>query len=512
MKQKTKRTLGLGRLLRRLSQGRATLADRAWTLSPVAWSLSRFLSSLRVRLIAMRQASIDIALNAARLQSQAQACRDMVLEQASEAETLAASGSQIEALSEQTLAGVNGIATTFNSQLVVAHQTLNQLNDLHQRIARVSAQMEVFSGVVSQLSQRAQSVGNTSRLIKDIALQTHLLALNAGVEAARAGESGKGFAVVASEVGKLAERVNAATGEIVKHTGEILDLVSDTRDQTTQIHLDMVSSDQVVTQFTANFDQFVKDFDRMQGEVGEVVRAVSQVNGTNHDMGRKIARIAALSAHVQNRMATMSDQVVGVRDKTESMQEMLAFLRTGNTPFDWIAGMLGSLRAACVKLLTQTRNQGVDIFDRQYRRIAGSNPPRYQTLYDAAVDQKLTQILDYVLNQVPACSYVLLIDKNGYCPAHNTRYSQAPTGDLAHDTSHVRHKRIFDDPVSMAAVANSLGVLCQTYMRDTGEIITDLSIPLDLDQSRWGAVRIGVDYGQFDATLNGEPQAASQPA
>ncbi|UHL65322.1 methyl-accepting chemotaxis protein [Paralcaligenes sp. KSB-10] len=503
MKKKSNRMLGVGRLLRRLSNGQATLADRAWTLNPVAWPLSRFLSSLRDRVITMRQASIDIALNAARLQSQAQACRDMVREQASEADALAISGGQIESLSEQTSVRVNEIASTFNSQLQVAHQTLSQLNDLHQRISRVSAQMEVFSGVVAQLSQRAQSVESTSRLIKDIALQTHLLALNAGVEAARAGEAGKGFAVVASEVGKLAERVNAATGEIVTHTGEILDLVSDTREKTTQIHLDMTSSDHVVSQFTANFDQFVKDFDRMEGEMGEVVQAVSQVNGTNHDMGRKIARIATLSSHVQNRMVTMNDQVTGVRNETESMQEMLASLRTGNTAFDWVANMLESFREACGQLLQQTRQQGVDVFDRQYRRILNSNPPRFQTLYDTAIDQPLTQILDYVLNQVPACSYALLIDQNGYCPAHNTRYSQAPTGDVGHDTAHVRHKRIFDDSVSLAAVANSLGVLCQTYMRDTGEIITDLSLPLDLDHGRWGAVRIGLDYSQFETAFRG---------
>ncbi len=60
-------------------------------------------------------------------------------------------------------------------------------------------------------------------------------------------------------------------------------------------------------------------------------------------------------------------------------------------------------------------------------------------------------------------------------------------------------------------MANSLGVLCQTYMRDTGEIITDLSIPLDLDQGRWGAVRIGIDYSRFDAILSGKAEA-TQPA
>src|SRR5690606_3677925 len=121
------------------------------------------------------------------------------------------------------------MAESFRTQLQSLVDTRSRLDELHDRVGRVAAQMETFSGVVAQLNERARSVEDTSHLIKDIALQTHLLALNAGVEAARAGEAGKGFAVVASEVGKLAERVNAATGDIVRHTGEILDLVTSTR-------------------------------------------------------------------------------------------------------------------------------------------------------------------------------------------------------------------------------------------------------------------------------------------
>src|SRR3546814_16420832 len=127
----------------------------------------------------------------------------MAGEQASQAGHLAASGDRIADLSDQTATAVGEIAGTFDTQVRVAHETLAQLTDLHERVRRVAAQMEVFSAVVAQLRQRAQSVGDTSRLIKDIALQTHLLALNAGVEAARTGETGQGFAVVASAVGKL---------------------------------------------------------------------------------------------------------------------------------------------------------------------------------------------------------------------------------------------------------------------------------------------------------------------
>lgn len=499
MKHKNRRTVGVYRLLKNLTSGRATFAERAWTLSPVALPLTRFLSVVRKGLVSMREASIDIALNTARLHSQAQACGEIASEQAGAAQALAASGNQIEVLSEHTVASVGEIVQTCHAQLTIANNTLAQLNELQQRVGRVAAQMETFSQVVSQLSQKAQSVGDTSRLIKDIALQTHLLALNAGVEAARAGDAGRGFAVVASEVGKLAERVNSATGDIVLHTTEILDLVSDTRSKTEAIHLDMAKSETVVDSFSGDFTQFVKDFDHMDRQMGDVALSVQQVNTTSHDMGQAIAHIATLSAQVQSRTRSMGDQVEAVRVKTESLQRQLTALRTGDTAFDWLAMTLRDLRASCVRLLEQTGRRGVDIFDQQYRRIPGSNPPRYNTLYDAAIEQHLQQTLDNVLGKIPAGMYSVMIDRNGYCPAHNSRYSQQPTGDAAHDAVHARNKRIFDDAFSLAAVKNEHGVLCQTHMRDTGEIVTDFSLPLDVLGRRWGAVRVGVDYERFEA-------------
>ncbi|MFA7475947.1 MAG: chemotaxis protein, partial [Castellaniella sp.] len=115
---------------------------------------------------------------------------------------------------------------------------------------------------------------------------------------------------------------------------------------------------------------------------------------------------------------------------------------------------------------------------------------------------------DTVLDQVPHGYYAILVDMNGHAPTHNRRYSRPPTGDVAHDTLHVRDKRLFDDQISQGAIGNRGGVLCQTYMRDTGEIITDVSVPLDLDGARWGAVRIGLDYLQFEQSLS----PASSPA
>jgi methyl-accepting chemotaxis protein len=59
-------------------------------------------------------------------------------------------------------------------------------------------------------------------------------------------------------------------------------------------------------------------------------------------------------------------------------------------------------------------------------------------------------------------------------------------------------------PVSLNASRNASGVLCQTYMRDTGEIITDISMPLDIDGQRWGAVRLGVDYVVYEKAMSAD--------
>jgi methyl-accepting chemotaxis protein len=91
----------------------------------------------------------------------------------------------------------------------------------------------------------------------------------------------------------------------------------------------------------------------------------------------------------------------------------------------------------------------------------------------------------------PNAVYAIATDKRGYVPTHNQRFCQPLTGDPAKDLVGNRTKRMFNDRTGARCGAHTEPVLVQTYKRDTGEVMHDLSVPIFIKGRHWGGFRVG---------------------
>lgn len=468
-------------------------------LSTLSRAIANMTSGFREVIADARGISIKIAIDTARLHTHAKSVSADADSQQYEVEQVAHSTDSVASLSASLSKNAQEMTDNATRNLEGAELARKDLSEMQRQISDINKQMQSFTTVVEDLSNRAKVVDDLGRLIRGIAEQTNLLALNAAIEAARAGEQGRGFAVVADEVRQLAERTGKATADIEDQTNAMISLVATTASENKTIRENIQNANEVVTRTSEQFTSFVSDFQHLSTTIAAVTQSVEQLNSVNQEIVERVSTIKQRSAQTSASSTEMSKGIEALRDNTELVQDLLANFRTGSTEFDRLLTITETLREDVTRVLLDAQSRGQNIWDRQYKQIPNSNPARFTTAYDTSVDQELTRIFDSVLPKHPGCLYALAVDEKGYAPAHNSKFSKTPSGDPATDLVNCRNKRIFDDPVGAKLASSKRPSLFQTYVRDTGEIINDLSVPIFVDGKHWGAVRVGFDSAHLVA-------------
>ena len=251
------------------------------------------------------------------------------LEQAQATEQSAAAMTEISQSINEVAGSAAHAADASQKALQTAGQGGEMVASTAHGMEQIAVSVREAAALVHNLGERSEQVGSIVDIIKDIADQTALLALNASIEAARAGEMGMGFAVVADEVRKLATRTTEATSEIAAMIREIQDGTART------VHA-MEAGDQNVAEGVRR--------------AGEARRSLEEILAVSNRGAEMAERIAAAAEEQSTAMVQISANVDGMAEITRRAEGSTREVRRASVELQQIAdelyGMAGWFRGS----------------------------------------------------------------------------------------------------------------------------------------------------------------------
>ncbi len=519
------------------------LSQRDGELGELSGDVSRALDTLA-------QITSEFSCDSARSSLAVSVITDNVQHLAAQLQDLTARTSSLRTSSEGAAQAAAEAAELAEQLSLESARGLDVLRPLIDATRQISEQVVRVHELVQTLAgSELASIGEFSAIIDRIADQTKLLALNAAIEAARAGEHGRGFAVVADEVGKLAS-------ETASRTAQIRETVKRTRTQMDDVMEVMSSARDRSARTTADADTGLEVLERIAGLIDSSNERATQMTGLADAQRADVQAIDASlqvitggSAEIEQHAASVARAQLELTSSAERASVVLGRFDTGGAisrlreRCEGLAGELRGILEAAIDERRVTLSQLLELryeeargpliarfarlFDVSRADPAGFTPPKYHTAYDALVDRAMMERMDAVLAAEPGLTFALPFDLNVYAPAHNSVVSKDITGDAAKDLAGNRTKRFFlDSPALTRASRMELGVklptevltrqqiaargavlteptrdtrpfLLQTYARDTGAVLTTLSVPLYVKGQRYGCVCLGWDPEQL---------------
>jgi aerotaxis receptor len=178
---------------------------------------------------------------------------------------------------------------------------------------QVASEIEAVAETVRKLEESSGAIDTVLVVIRDIAEQTNLLALNAAIEAARAGEQGRGFAVVADEVRTLASRSRASTEEI-QSTIE-------------RLQADARSAVSAMAESHRSADMSVEQADQVGGELDDIFAMVEQLESMNLMIATAAEQQSNVSSEITRNVQQISDSAATVKDESDDAQQLASDIR-----------------------------------------------------------------------------------------------------------------------------------------------------------------------------------------
>ena len=211
----------------------------------------------------------------------------------------------------------------------LSHEGAGIIEQAIGEMSKISSSVDGVSGVISQLGDQTSHISDIVQVIRDVADQTNLLALNAAIEAARAGEQGRGFAVVADEVRNLAVRTANATQEITKMIQTVQQSARLAVQQMDGVVDQANAGAQLAKDAGVSIQQIRHGSDEVAAAFEDITLSMGEQSHASEDIARQVEQVAAASQENSEAVHMTREAAAGLEQLSSEIKRWVDQIKVG---------------------------------------------------------------------------------------------------------------------------------------------------------------------------------------
>lgn len=289
-------------------------------LGDLAHEFDNFVENLRKMIASISEQSKALGSMTTQLKSASDQTKGITHALVTSSEFIVSAGHEMNMSNQEMATAANTTAKEATDSNHLTKEGIQAVNSSHQAVSRLVNEIEQALAHSNELEKSSEAIASVLEVIRNIAEQTNLLALNAAIEAARAGEQGRGFAVVADEVRTLATRTQDSTNEIEAMITQLNSSVKASSTSTQNSRDNALTTSQNFDQVISIFDSLHESFTKVENMAAQTAQATQEQSQVANEINENLVSLKEQTDAVQTVSININEQSKRISELYQALQ------------------------------------------------------------------------------------------------------------------------------------------------------------------------------------------------